>query len=262
MDELERLANLTSYITPSRYVSGRIVEYDIKSANITMLKKYNAISDDYYNFLSKLPKIDREIEIGLLIRSDKRYFNIIEDGIKAAKYILLKSNNIDPSFIVRIANDAVYINSLNDLQYTKFDEVLFAKKSIYNSAMKLNNILILFSYIGDNLDITIKGIKLENQKLHENYMMTFIANIIYLIERVSPIDALESINSFYSDYINLLLPIEYYREFNSESLYRCKYSNFYLSEAISIDKVDINYNLFILRELWSIVLELCNLRKQ
>ena len=130
MDELERLANLTSYITPSRYVSGRIVEYDIKSANITMLKKYNAIFDDYYNFLSKLPKIDREIEIGLLIRSDKKYFNIIEDGIKAAKYILLKSNNVDPSFIVRIANDAVYINSLNDLQYTKFDEVLFAKKSI------------------------------------------------------------------------------------------------------------------------------------
>lgn len=260
-NELKRLANLSSYITPSRYISGRIVEYDIKSANITMLKKYNVISQDYFNFLSNLPKYDREVEVGLLIKSDIKYYNIIRDGIIEAKTNLFISNNVDPLSIVRIANDAVYINSSNDLPYTQFDNVIFKQKSVSNSMLKLDNLIIFFSYIGESLDITIKGIKPETQKLHEDYMITFIANIMYLIERVSPIDALNSINEFYIDYINLKLPIEYYRELNSNSYYRYKYGNFHLSEVSDINDIDINYNLYILRELWSIILEKCNLRK-
>lgn len=258
-----QLAERTSYLTPSRYVSGRIVEYDIKSANITMLRKYNAIDDKYFNFLSNLPKQNREIEIGLLIKQDIKYFNIIKNGIMEAKKKLFEYNNIEIPSIVRIANDAVYISSSNDLLYTQFDDVLFVKKSISSSMIKLNNLLIFLSYnIYDELNINIKGIKEENQILHAEFMITFIANILYLIERVSPIDALNTLNQFYDDYINLRLPKEYYREFNSSSYYKYKYGNFYLSEVQDLNDIDINYNLFILRELWSIVLEKCNLRKE
>lgn len=259
--ELEKLASATSYITPSRYISGRIVEYDIRAANITMLRKYNAITEEYFNFLLSLPKHNREVEIGLLINTDIKYFNIIRDGILDAKKKLFVANNINPLSIVRIANDAVFINSSNDLKFTVFDNVIFKQKSISNSMIKLDKLIIFFSYIGENLNIITKGIKPEIQKLHENFMLTFIANILYLLERVSPIDALNCINEFYEDYVNLRLPIEYYRELNDKSYYKYKYQGYYLSTVSDINDIDINYNLFILRELWSIVLEKCNLRK-
>ena len=78
MNSIEQLAEAMSYITPLNYISGRIVEYDIASANINMLYKYNMIDINYYNYLKSLPKINREVEIGKLIRSDSNYYNIIK----------------------------------------------------------------------------------------------------------------------------------------------------------------------------------------
>ena len=40
-----------NYLTPDKYVSGHIVEYDMEKANINMLLKANVIDQNYYNFL-------------------------------------------------------------------------------------------------------------------------------------------------------------------------------------------------------------------
>ena len=259
--KLLNLASSNSYITPLKYVSGRIVEYDIKSANITMLRKYNIIDENYYNFLASLPKQNREVEIGLLIKSDHKIYETIKNGIIKAKKELFSTNNIDINSIVRIANDAVYINSSNDLKFTKFDIVEFKQKSINNSFLKLDKLLIFFSCINDDLDIDIKGINKSLQLLHENYMITFLANIIYLIERVSIIDAIQALNDFYIKYINLKLDKGYYRELNENSLYKIKYSNFYISSIDNIEDIDINYNLYLLRELYSILIQYSNIKR-
>lgn len=252
---LEKVAESMNYLHPSRYVSGRIVEYDIKEANITMLHKYGKIDNDYYNYLKKLPKINREKDIGLLIRTDSSFFHIIQKGIIEAKKDLLRYNSIKIEDIIRIANDAVFINKSYNLKYTKFENVEFKIKSISSSFLKLHNILIFFRHENDNINIDIKGLSKQSQELHSNYMLTFIANSIYLAERVSVEDSLEFIHDFYENYINLNLSIEYYRELSSNSLYHLKYSDFYISDVQNIDEIDINYNIWIIRELWSIILE-------
>lgn len=261
-NEAIQMVSVHNYFSKRPYISGRIVEYDIKSANITMLRKYGKISDEYYNYLSRLPKLDREKEIGLLIRQDKSYFDTIQFGILEAKKQLAIQNNIQPESIVRVANDAVYINTPYNLQYTKFNDVEFKEKSISNVYVKIGtNILIFVSFIGDDIDIDIKGISKSHQTLHQNHMVSFIGNLIYMIERVSPVDALKMITDFYNNYVNLRLPVEYYREFNGESFYKIKGSNFHISNPTSLDQIDIGCNLLVLRELWSVVLSLCNLRK-
>ena len=92
-NNVSSIVSKLSYFTPSRYISGRIVEYDIKSANITMLKVANVISEETYQYLQSLPKMSREIEIGLLIRSNPNIFKAISSGIEKYKlkfvYILL-----------------------------------------------------------------------------------------------------------------------------------------------------------------------------
>lgn len=258
-DDQELLAKSTSYITPMRYVSGRIVEYDIASANITMLHMYGKIDSYTYNYLKSLPKYNREIEVGLLIKSDISYYNIIRDGIIDAKRVLFNSNNIDPASVVRIANDAVYINSSVDLKYCQFNDVVFKKKSVSSAMLKLDKLIIFFWYNDDGLNIDVKGMNEMVQSLHSEYLLSIIAEAIYIMERVSMDDALKFVGDFYKDYINLKLPKEYYRELNPQSLYHFKNSNFYLSSIESVYDLDINYNLYIIRELWSIILERYNI---
>ena len=254
-DELERIINSNNYLTPSRYISGRIVEYDIKAANITMLRKYGKISDDYYSYLQRLPKENREIEIGLLIRKDKSYYDTIHNGIVEAKKKLFLSNNLESYQICRIANDAVYVNKPIDLSNIIFDDIEFVKKSIWSNMITLNKHLIIFSY-RDGIDthVDIKGISKQAQELHGPYMITFILSAINIMETGSTEAALNYITTFVEDYINLRLPKEYYRELSPESLYHYKNSQFYLMEIEDINSIDINYNLYLIRELYSIIL--------
>ena len=153
-NNVSSIVSKLSYFTPSRYISGRIVEYDIKSANITMLKVANVISEETYQYLQSLPKMSREIEIGLLIKSNPAIFKAISSGIEKYKLKFAEANNIDENRIVRVANDAIYLNTPVDLKYTIFDNIVeFKKKSIYDVAIKINNVII-FSAFQDNLKIT------------------------------------------------------------------------------------------------------------
>ena len=250
----DHIVTSANYVTPEKYISGRIVEYDIQSANINVLKKYHKISDNYYNYLSLLPKTDREVEIGKLIRVDRSYYDTIQKGIKESKLLLVEKNHIKPEQIIRVANDAVYINSSVDLRYTEFDGVKFKQKSKSSVYLNLSNIYIFYSVLdNDNIDIDVKNIGKDKLIYHEKFI-EFLANAIYICERVSVQDCLNFISDFYKDYISLKLDKEYYREFNSYSLYKLKYSDYYLSNISNINDMDINFNLYLIRELWSIIL--------
>ena len=123
--ELSSLAKQINYVCPNRFVSGQIIEYDIRQANINILYKYKIIDEKYYNYLAHVPKIQREVIIGNLIKQDKNKYNIIQKGIKEAKCQLFEANNIKEYEVVRIANDAVYVNRSGGLQYTIFDGIEF-----------------------------------------------------------------------------------------------------------------------------------------
>ena len=245
------------------YLSGRIVEYDIKAANISILHQAGAISDEYYQLLQSIPKISREIAIGNLIKEDNEadinkvgYQKIISDGIAQAKIQLFKSNNINPDNVVRIANDAVYINSSLDLKYTKFGDIEFRPKGIYTSMLILaNGQFIIFMWRDINgINIDVKGLGDDNYEDHQS-MLSIIVHVMYLLESNSYEQALIYLRDFYLDYINLKLDVSYYRSLiyngyltaNREFLFR----------DIKIDDIsqfDINDNLFIISELYSIVL--------
>ena len=245
------------YYCPSRYIRGRITEYDIKACNINMLLYYDQISIDTYNFLNNIPKYDREVYIGNMIKENPDIYKVIANGIKEFKTKLAEANNISDNEIIRIANDAVFINRSIDLQITQFDNILFANKGTYSSALKiLDKHTIVFvgnDNYGNNI-VEVKGLG-DNAILHQNYMLSIIVSIINTMEKSSVKDALALLNDIYKDYVNLRLDKGFYREFNSSSLYKYKdldYGAYYID---NINDIDISYNLSILRELWSILIE-------
>lgn len=274
MDERIEIVNNMNYLSPYRYISGRIIEYDLRSANINALKHNNFITDEDYIFLKNLPKQQREIEIGLRIKQNPKIYTEIQKGIKYAKKQLVTNNDIDSESIIRVANDAIYINSSKDLIYTKFGDYLeFVPKSISNIFINLNKTILLLSFDEfGQIHVDVKGINETLSNLHENYIMNGIVTTVVLLERSGVAEALSYLSELCSHYVRLELPVGWYREFNSFSTYRIKNIfgpyNPLNNETLGAESVgeeakyslDINYNYSILRELWSILLELYEIR--
>ena len=252
--ELSSLAKQINYNCPDRFVSGQIIEYDIKQANINMLYKHGIIDDKYYNYLKHVPKIQREIIIGNLIKEDKNKYKIIQDGIKTAKCQLFEANSIKEYEVVRIANDAVYINRFNKLNYTVFDGIEFVSKSISNCYLRLYSILFFINF-ENNINVDIKGLG-EDYTIHQP-IISIIVNIINELQCIGVKAAMKSLGDFIDDYQNRRLGVEYYREMNDIAAYRVIGGEFYISNLNNIlPEIDINYNLYILRELSSILYEI------
>lgn len=268
-NELESIVKKVSYLTPSRYNSGRIVEYDLKAANISTLRNRNIISEEEYKRLSNLPKLEREKTIGLMIKKDPSIYTEIQKGIIDAKLLLVRNNNlIIPRNIMRVANDAIYINTGIDLQNIKFNDYIeFRQKSQFNCMMIIEKICVFVEFLQDgNLNVDIKGVGENCLALHQEYMTNIIVSVINFLERFGVEVAIDYLVNFTEQYLNLSLPIGYYREYNSECSYRIKqniFSNygatFVLSDLYEFnDKrmLDINFNYSIIREIYSILLSI------
>ena len=262
MDTVKEIISKKEYLIPSRYISGRIIEYDMKSANISVLKDKNLITDETYTFLSNLPKLMREKEVGLMERKDPSIYTDISTGITSAKLELAAFNKLEPEQILRVANDAVYINTDIDLKYTKFGNYIeFRAKNEYHVFLRLGKVVILCRFDPDgNIHIDTKGIG-KNVAQHRDYMIYTIMSVITLTERSGVKDAIDYLYEICEAYLRLDLPVGYYREFNNSSLYRSKIqiggmdNGFTAVYESAKPDLDINYNYAILRELWSILVE-------
>lgn len=241
------------------YLFGKkIWEYDIKQANINALRSMNRISQEQYQYLSTAPKMEREIVVGNMIRKDKTIQDSIYEGIRLAKINFLDKNTIQAHEVLRIANDSIYVIS----PVEKYNKVIningynmtFVLKNVFTSYMNLNNVLFFYKNEYDNWDIDIKGIGKERLSLVEPFI-TFLCNLMQIYDNAGQVTALDYFNKFYNDYINKNLDISYYREFNAFTSYRFKtpYCQFMIQNMRDSgkDRIDIDYNLMILRSIYS-----------
>lgn len=244
-------------------IATNIYEYDIRQANINVLYDIGVIDYEYYMKLSKLPKIERQIEIGLAIRNNKDLDVKLKDGITMYRKRFLEDNNIDDMDILSIKNDAIFlINKIPTV--TKYNNVEFIQKNQYSSYMKVfGNLEVYFKsdMVNGNIILDVKGISDNNLKLHEEYMCTWLANTLFDLE-VGDIEVvLKNIQDFYISYINRTLPLGYYRSFDSFS---CYYLIYGLDRTFAImnieDKdvqfININTNLNVIRDVYKYASEI------
>ena len=265
MITISELASKHNYLSDLPFVFGsNIWEYDIRQANINTLRALNRISEEDYYKLSNSPKLEREIVIGNRIKRDPSIQTDIYRGIAEAKYKLLDRYSITPDRVLRIANDAVYIISPKNISNSNAididigtGKVTFVLKGFYNYYMNFKKDSILFFFgPGDELgyDIDVIGINDNKLYLHQPFI-EFFCRLINSYEYGGKSAALFTFNEFFDNYINRRLPIEYYREFRSSSGFRINstFASFVLNDisAENINKIDIGYNLNILRTIYS-----------
>lgn len=257
--ELYKKINYSSDI--SYIISRYIREYDISKANINILYSLNLINQDEYNYLYSANRMERQIRIGLLQQQYPEISKALKQGIIDAKEKFFTCNNIQDNEVLCIKNDAVYLID-KIAQDNTFGLVEFKNKNTYTSYYKIpyNNIeLYYYLDVVNNVEkLDIKGINKESALLHENYFIEFL-KVLFCSSETEPIeDTISLLVTFYNNYLNLNLDINYYREFNSQSLIRLKkMSQLYTFKANFLndkDKkyIDISYNLNILRYLHQI----------
>jgi len=273
----ENLNNLISivasvnYTMPIDFLFGHIIrEYDLAKANITALHFYGKISDEDYNRYSAMEKTDREVAIGMLIRNNRMIYDHLRHGIESMKIRFVEQNSISSRDILAIKNDALFLidvrPTLTEFQYAEQYKFEFKCKNTYSGYMKIRpdrgQTIELYSSI-DTMNqthkIDVKGINDNALLNHEKGFLKLIKIIFHSIEFNSFEDTLTTISNLYQEYINLKLPLEYYREFNSNSLFRYKggiYGIYYSEFPPAKDKfnIDISYNLNILRDIYRLVM--------
>lgn len=251
----------TTYTADISYLTNVFIyEYDISKANINILFSKNLIDKSTYEFLYGAQRMVRQVYIGKLCR-DKSISDALKSGIIEAKKYFFEANGIEDRDVLSIKNDAVFLINKRP-QITKFGLINFMEKNKYTSFFKLGNMEYYYYYNNITKDeyIDIKGISDESLKLHEQYMLQLIKDIFYSIQINGPEISMRMLKDAYMEYIQLKLPVGFYRNFNSDSMYHFKFQSptgtGYIFDNINENQkniIDISYNLIIFAELQRII---------
>lgn len=251
-------------------VSSYIREYDIAKANINILLYYGVIDRRQYNILYSMPGYQRQVTVGLMCRhgngnhSGKSINQVLSNGFKEFRQRFFEANDIQDYEVLSIRKDAIFL--VNKIaHFTEFDNIQFTNDNVYTSYYRLSNFLEAY-YFNDKIygieKIDFKGISDDAIHLHKDHIVDFFMYIFELAELGQIEEAVSVISNFYRQYVSYQLDIGYYRQFDSKSLFMVqnvgitKFGMQYVDPNMDKTKLDIGYNLELLRNLMSIFSEI------
>lgn len=248
-----KLYEKTNYTTTENIIIDRIYEYDISMANVSVLKRSGKFDEERLEYLSQLPKMEREVTIGKLIREDRSIQTAIKKGIHLARWNLFKENQIKDTEVISIKNDAVFVRG-RVLKVTKFGPVEFKRKHQYAMFMKMDRMEFYYDRKCNIVDI--KGINdtVLKEPDHQNGILQFISTVMEYIVMDRKTQLHEYLFQFIHAYKARELPYPYYRELSQDNCYRSQFSlsgnSVQLLQISQNDVSDLNisynYNRFIL----------------
>ena len=243
-----------SYRTPVKALfNHRIVEYDMKSANTSIAREFSLLPEEKIKELENLPKKEREIAVGCILRDVEGYSQAQKLGFIAARKLFFTMNEIEPEEVIAIKKDAIFV-----MRYVEHEQVTenlnFRMKNVYSSYMNIGNTLEIYQKPDD---INIKGIDDTIYKeRHSEYFGGFIHSLIKQVEASERNQYLNYLRTVCDMYKHRELDTGYYREFNARSNFHYLDGNYSVEEYTEdLNNVDISYNFKILLELMLLLIQ-------
>ena len=218
-----------------------IEEWDIRSANTSIMRYYNLVSDKIVSKFEKMDKRKRETAVGLYLRKYKDVSVALEKAFTDIIYEFINANGLDlDQDIVSIKKDSLFVRN-KVIKCSEFgNTVRFIKKNSYSGCLLIPN--YEFYYSRDKIDV--KGISDDVLHLHDDGTLAFIS--ILMQESNNWIGLNEYMRDYALAYKNRQLPFNAYREFTSSSKFRVNlFGNEVLMDDIDedlIEDTDIIYN--------------------
>ncbi len=240
----EELWNRTTWKNKNiDYLFGtEIVEYDVKSAALSLSKQFQLLPKDTLDMLSKMQKEPRNKKIGLFQREDHGYRDKLKQAFIDTRKWFITENDLSEENILSIKKDAFFIID-KPIKHDTLGEIHFVPKNRYTTYLILNRFEF---YLNPSLGvIDIKGLGQGEDlhkviQLHGEYILKFISQYARMREKmVEGKEVVHWLSRFVRQYKNKNLPIEYYRTLSRGNAYQLRDPN--LNKVIDVyDTDDIN----------------------
>lgn len=224
-------------------INKEIIEYDMRRAGLSLIKLFKLLPAQEIKYLDSLEKNECNIAIGNLQRNDKVFLRSLSQAFKDGRKLFFEANDLSENNILTIKKDAIF--TTKECKNKEFEELLFVDKNRYTSYYLFDR--YEYYYYPEGVDV--KGISDENVSKHADHFLLALYEFMNKMENAPRSSCVEYMKDFISLYKNLKLPIEFYREMNSDSKYRL--SNKYANKSIGVDQmddkelIDIHYNFNI-----------------
>lgn len=239
--------------TRDRFIHHELIEeWDIRSANTSLMRRYKLIPSYQINKIESLPKREREIKVGLLTQKNKDFGFALEEAFTKIIEEFIEANRLDrDNDIVSIKKDAVFVRS-RELRRDEFGDdivdgdgitrapVQFVRKNQYTGFLYLPQYEIYYS----PKKIDVKGVADDSLPLHENGMLYLFRSIFEMARDWRELNAF--LKEYAGAYKRRELDFDAYREFTSDSKFRVNmFGNELLMDNIEeelLELTDISYN--------------------
>lgn len=232
------------------YRQTMIYEYDLTSANTSIMKFYDLAPKDQIVALDRLPKDQRNIKVGILRGSDPELSKRISRGFCDARTLFGTANKLTDQEIVSIKKDAIFTTrrcSRTEFINENNAKLIFRCKNKYTTCFPLSSGIEIFAFydeLDDSVSMDVKGIRSDQLELHKDGMLIFLERVVKIIERGQREYLIRYIRDFYDQYRKLELPISYYRTFDPRSRYELiREEDWGILDEEDLDKIKINFNI-------------------
>lgn len=195
-------------------VNKEIVEYDMRRAGISLIKKYKLLPESQIAQLELLEKKEQEIAIGKLQRDSKEFTRSFNQAFKDGRLLFFEANGLNEDNVLSIKRDAIF--TLKECYDLEFEGLTFVDKNRYTSYYLFDK----YEYYLFDEGIDVKGISDEKLEKHIEYMLGTLYTFMKLMENGGKKVTIEFIRDFTQLYKTKSLATEFYRELNDYSLYR------------------------------------------
>lgn len=160
--------------------NSHIIEYDIQSAGLSILKKSGALDENQVNTLGHMSKESQNISIGIMTRDSDQFRDILKQGFADARKGFIEANNLQEQDIVCVKKDAIFTTvKCNTLV---IDGIKFRDKTRWRSYLKLGRVEFFYQ---DKLKYQVQGLGDAAIDYHRD---GWITTLITVVDKVSNAD--------------------------------------------------------------------------
>ena len=186
---------------------GYVDEWDIHAAGFSALKETQIITAQQIAELEKLPKVDRNIKIGLLQREHPQMGAQILETIANIREQFYTANNLLDAKILSIKKDAIIVVD-SKITVTKFGQHFeFVNKGHFTSYLRLGNYEFYYNSMTNQL--VCKGLGNDYDQIS---ILTLIKQILQTCETTDKEGRLKYLQKIQRQYLNHELPVHVYKD--------------------------------------------------
>ena len=220
--------------------NSEIIEYDIKSGNVSISKEYKLVDDSITDKWFSMDGDSRKKACGLYQRDNKDYAMQLEKCFDDAVFKFITANNLDKDEdIIAIKRDAVFVQNKSIHNEWVGENIHFRPKNTYHAylflqAKKQPSYEFYFLRSGD---IDLKGMSDELKELHVNGILYLLNTLVDTAEK-SGMNR-RAINEFMRDIVKMYKKKELiYECYKTFSKFQAVYNIFMEGMKFDVDGID------------------------